>query len=331
MDANQNTTDMAIDRIVAAIDRGSPVSLSVQLRGALEFGIASGDLPAGTRMPTIRHLAQKLAMSPVTVSNVYAGLQSSGLIEGRVGAGTFVKDEGRRLSAQLSKELDERIVDLVRLAQVCGVSREELALRVSMAPVPSEQRSLRVLVVGNFAPATGGYADEIRPYLPKGDEVFSITYAQFARTPPKNIDFIVTTATLQKKVEQVTPDVPVLSLTMLVNRVTRVALASIPSESKVLAYSYFSSFVTAMRAGVGRYAPQIAGLKMIVRGERGLDEALAEADVVVYASGAEFLREKLRPDQSCFEYRHTPDRHSIETKLLPALDALRTTTGKFRK
>ena len=49
-----------IERIVVAIDPASSVPASIQLRGALEFGIASGELGAGQRLPSVRALAKRV-------------------------------------------------------------------------------------------------------------------------------------------------------------------------------------------------------------------------------------------------------------------------------
>ena len=110
----------AVEQIAGAIDRGSTVSVSVQLRGALEFGIASGDLPEGLRLPSVRALAERLGLSPVTVSNVYAALQKAGHIEGRIGQGTFVSGSATRASAANLQALENRIADLIEMGRSCG-------------------------------------------------------------------------------------------------------------------------------------------------------------------------------------------------------------------
>ena len=51
---------------------------------------ASGDLPAGTRLPTVRALAADLGLAANTVARAYRELESDGVVvtEGR--RGTFV-------------------------------------------------------------------------------------------------------------------------------------------------------------------------------------------------------------------------------------------------
>jgi DNA-binding GntR family transcriptional regulator len=52
--------------------------------------ITSGDLRDGDRMPSVREIAGEWAISPATAGKVLGALQSEGLVESRVGAGTVV-------------------------------------------------------------------------------------------------------------------------------------------------------------------------------------------------------------------------------------------------
>ncbi len=61
-----------------------------QLYDVLATAIASGDLPAGSRLPSERDLAAQLGVSRTTVVNAYRELESRGLVRGHVGRGTFV-------------------------------------------------------------------------------------------------------------------------------------------------------------------------------------------------------------------------------------------------
>ena len=311
-----------MDRIIEAMDRKSSVSLSVQLRGALEFGIASGELPADARLPSVRSLAARLAISPVTVSNVYAALQASGLVEGRVGSGTFVSGNGSRATDGRFHQLDQQIAELLTLAKSCGLSASELALRITMRGT-ARPRPLRILMVGNFSDATRAYAEELRGHLPEGDEIEAAVLEEIAGDPPRDVDLVIAPKTLLAKAREILPGAEVIGLTLIPNEATRVALASIPPDAKTLAYSYFPGFVTIMKAGILRFAPHVTQLTMKVRDEEGIAAAMQAADVVIYATGADYLRHDLRPDQVAFEYRHTPDIHAIRTEILPAIENCR--------
>ncbi|WP_100216142.1 PLP-dependent aminotransferase family protein [Paraburkholderia hospita] len=66
-----------------------PVYLAIA--DALSSDILSGSLPEGTRLPTQRSLAEALGIDFTTVTRAYAEARRRGLVEGRVGQGTYVR------------------------------------------------------------------------------------------------------------------------------------------------------------------------------------------------------------------------------------------------
>ena len=73
------------------LNRQSDIPIYRQISQELRTAIVSGDLPAGTRLPTERSLAKELGVNRTTVMNAYNELEYEGLIEGHVGRGTLVK------------------------------------------------------------------------------------------------------------------------------------------------------------------------------------------------------------------------------------------------
>ena len=61
-----------------------------QLRRQIAARVGSGELPAGTRLPTVRALAAEVGLAVNTVARVYRELETDGVVvtEGR--RGTFV-------------------------------------------------------------------------------------------------------------------------------------------------------------------------------------------------------------------------------------------------
>ena len=53
--------------------------------------ITAGDLPVGTRLPTVRELSRRLGVSPTTVSEAWRSLADVGAIEARGRNGTYVR------------------------------------------------------------------------------------------------------------------------------------------------------------------------------------------------------------------------------------------------
>ncbi|MGK9164990.1 PLP-dependent aminotransferase family protein [Inquilinus limosus] len=79
-----------MDLIEIGLDPDDRRPLFQQLHLALRDLIARGVVPAGTRLPATRILADRLGVSRTTVVAAYDQLQAEGVVAGRVGAGTYV-------------------------------------------------------------------------------------------------------------------------------------------------------------------------------------------------------------------------------------------------
>ena len=73
------------------IDAKSSVPPFEQLRSAVARQVAEGALPAGTRLPTVRHLATELGLAANTVARAYKELEADGVVETQGRRGTFVR------------------------------------------------------------------------------------------------------------------------------------------------------------------------------------------------------------------------------------------------
>jgi len=76
------------------IEHGSPVAPFDQVRAQLVDLIASSTLIAGTRLPTVRGLAEQLGIAPNTVAKAYRALENDGFIETNGRNGTVVSAQG---------------------------------------------------------------------------------------------------------------------------------------------------------------------------------------------------------------------------------------------
>lgn len=73
-----------------AIDSAAPEPPFEQLRAQVVVGALDGSLPAGTKLPTVRALADELGLAPNTVARAYRELEIAGVIETRGRSGSFV-------------------------------------------------------------------------------------------------------------------------------------------------------------------------------------------------------------------------------------------------
>jgi DNA-binding transcriptional regulator YhcF (GntR family) len=83
------------------IDPASAVPPFEQVRSQFAAQIADGTLVVGTRLPTVRGLADDLGLAVNTVARAYRELEVAGLVETRGRAGTVVSAAGDRAAERL--------------------------------------------------------------------------------------------------------------------------------------------------------------------------------------------------------------------------------------
>ncbi|MGF1582101.1 MAG: GntR family transcriptional regulator [Gemmataceae bacterium] len=99
------------------IQPNSAVPIFEQIVAQVIYGIASGTLPAGTMIPSVRELAEKILVHPNTVSKAFQELERRGVIIARRGKGMEVTAEGPEICCKQRQEiLRKRIRDVLREA-----------------------------------------------------------------------------------------------------------------------------------------------------------------------------------------------------------------------
>ena len=90
--------------------------------------VASGQLPPGTPMPSVRDLALRHTINPMTISRAYSILESEGLLERNRGRPMTVASQ-RSSRTQLSKRLEQitpLVVQTVVAAKQLQLSEPEM-------------------------------------------------------------------------------------------------------------------------------------------------------------------------------------------------------------
>jgi len=96
--------------------------------------VASGALPAGSPVASVRECAQALRINPATVSKAYQRLTDAGVLVVRRGEGTFVAEDPPALSARLRRErLRDGALRYASLALTVQAGDEEAAERLREA------------------------------------------------------------------------------------------------------------------------------------------------------------------------------------------------------
>lgn len=99
------------------IDKTAEKKISIQLYMALRDLLLTGALTPGDRLPATRTLAQEIGVSRTTVIDAIDRLISEGLLEARVGSGTFVSEAlNARLAPKPSHAADNVVTVVPRLS-----------------------------------------------------------------------------------------------------------------------------------------------------------------------------------------------------------------------
>ncbi len=106
----------------------SGVPIYRQLSEQIRRMAASGQLPPGTELPSIRALALEHAINPMTVSKVYSLLETEGVLERHRGMPMTVAKAGRTQSppAKRLAQLEPQIEHLVLAARQLELGEDEV-------------------------------------------------------------------------------------------------------------------------------------------------------------------------------------------------------------
>lgn len=117
--------------MILTVDPRSAVPPFEQVRVQLLALVSSGELAPGTRLPTVRRLAEDLGIAPNTVARTYRELETDGIIQTRGRHGSFVAahgDPAERQAQEAAAAYAARIRQL-GLAPDTGVALVAAALR----------------------------------------------------------------------------------------------------------------------------------------------------------------------------------------------------------
>lgn len=90
-------------------------------------GIAAGALRPGDALPSLRQMATRLRINPLTVAKAYRELEASGVVVTEQGRGTFVTSRTLELGEEYRREaLDDAVDGLLVEAHRLGASAEDL-------------------------------------------------------------------------------------------------------------------------------------------------------------------------------------------------------------
>lgn len=183
------------------LSKNSEIPVREQLITQITLGIASGDLPAGEKLPSTRELARRFNIHSNTVGFAYQILNEQGLIEFRKGNGFYVCKSKQQNNSN-EKSLDAIIANFFQTAQLWGFSETEIKNRLqkwldTQTPeriiVVKSDKSLRRILVEEIKQATN-----LR--------VIGVSFEEFVEKYQNSNAIFVTMLDEKDKIESILPN-----------------------------------------------------------------------------------------------------------------------------
>jgi GntR family transcriptional regulator len=105
-----------------SLDMNDPRPSYVQLAAQLRAAIVDGTYPIGSRLPSVRALAEEYGVAGATASKAMDVLKAEGVAIGRTGIGTVVRAVPDEAGGE---SLQEQVDDLRRRVEALEASRDE--------------------------------------------------------------------------------------------------------------------------------------------------------------------------------------------------------------
>jgi GntR family transcriptional regulator len=114
------------------IATGSPVPIYRQIVDQVRLAVATGAVAEGHPLPSVRALAEELAINPNTVARAYSDLTRDGVIESQAGRGTFIGPRRQVLTeAERQRRVQQSLVTFVNQALSLDFTPQEVRALVT--------------------------------------------------------------------------------------------------------------------------------------------------------------------------------------------------------
>lgn len=123
------------------VDSRSVIPPYLQIVQQVRQALRMGRLDVGDRLPAVREVVAATAVNPNTVLKAYRELEHDGLVEGRPGHGTFVRNRPPGPPPGTVSKLGRGLARWVREAREAGLDDEsiESLLRVTLRAAAEEE------------------------------------------------------------------------------------------------------------------------------------------------------------------------------------------------
>jgi len=123
------------------VDVKSAVPIYAQIKNAVKMAVFSGKLADGDKLVSIRDLASRFGINPITIMKAYGQLEQEGFLHSKRGAGYFIQVEKEIFQKQRKEHFHKEIAAFLnRIAQL-GYTLEDFmeALKEFMNTQEEEQ------------------------------------------------------------------------------------------------------------------------------------------------------------------------------------------------
>jgi len=116
--------------MIIKLDITGDVPIYQQIRNQIVYGVATGQLSIGERLPTVRQLAGDIGVNPMTVSKAYGLLKDEGII-------VIDRRQGAKINRlpvddkALNEEFDQKVKLLISEARMKGISQDEIRKHIN--------------------------------------------------------------------------------------------------------------------------------------------------------------------------------------------------------
>jgi len=270
----------------------------LQIRYQIAHLITSGALKEGFRLPTVRAVAEDLAVNPGTVAQAYRALQQQGLLQAAPGRGTFVAPPPplETDAAERRALLDDTLRRALLRARALGFDDTDVAQHFDRAIVESEPGRPALFAAPTMVIARK-YATSIERRIGPRIAVHSVTFDDLAQRSPRVLMlldvayFVLTFAGLVRDVERSVATLGrparVLGCASVVQEHTLHALAALDSAARVCLVTqepYLPPTLNLLTERTGRPA---SDFEVVLDGDHeAADRVLPHCDRVVYTLAA---------------------------------------------
>ena len=114
--------------MILQIDHHSGVPIYRQVIDQVRCNVMTDGLAAGDQLESVRDLAGRLKVNPMTISKAYSLLEAEGLVERRRGIGVFVADVRITKQKQIKADMLKEVIEKAAVTAVqLGVDQKEAA------------------------------------------------------------------------------------------------------------------------------------------------------------------------------------------------------------